>query len=223
MALRMLLAQGDSMLQSEFVEPAFDIFQNPSSLGALFSGLSKYGLRLNDLRLETAGTLGDFSVLGYLFSFAVSVRIRLDRIEIQCMNLKQVGATTLDHVVVDAFKAVKLARPSLAFKTHVLGLNLHGSLEGVTTLEFLSKYAAAGPDGIGPRIGNGVVFYFGPEGPRLTSSLTLDLSIHVPDGLFLRVHSTWDGQKLEAMELPIGARGYVASVLKSLELESPID
>lgn len=211
------IAQGDVMLQSEYAEPVFDFLQSPAIVSNLTQSLSKHGVRLNDMRYETAGSLADICILVYLYNFSTILRVRLDRVELQAANLQGLEISRFASVVQDVIEALHRSRDSLTFKTHIVTVNLHGAFAGESPTKFLSRYVTHSPEGLGPVAGNGVVFYFGVEGPQLASSLTLDLSVQVTDGLYLRVHTTWDG-KLSAAELATMVRTYLDSVLKSLEL-----
>jgi hypothetical protein len=213
------VAEGAIGLVSDFSHPIFDLFRDLSILDHLYEGLAKHGLKLSDMRFETTGSFGDIHVLAYLFNFAVVVRIRLDKIEIQSLVPSRVDLDRLTNVVEEVFRAVRTTRSDLGFAKHTLTFDLHGSLEGQSAPDFISRYATGNLERLGPSVGKGAVFYFGAEGVRLMSSLTLDLSQRVVEGLYLRAYMVWDGQRLQATELGSVAGKHLEEVFKTIDLE----
>jgi hypothetical protein len=220
-ALLFKVAQTDLGFQSEFPEPAFNLFRDTWALQRqLFATLARHGLRLTDIRPERgSGSLGDFSIVCFLFNFSVTVRIRLERIEIVCLDLARVAPDKLNHAGVDVLEAIRSHLPGASFKTHTLSLGLHGTLEGMGTHEFISRFVMKSPENLGSPIGSGVVFYYGPEAERLTSSVTLDLSALIAGGLYLRAQTVWDAQRVNVGALPNFVDKHIREVLLHLGLK----
>jgi len=212
--------QGDLNFQAEFQEPAFELLRDPIGVQRqLFTRLSRHGVRLVDVRLDRGnGSLGDHSFLCYLFNFAVSVRVGLGGMEIICFDLARVDTNKLGESGVDALGAIKEHAPSVSFKAYTLSVGLHGKLDECPAQEFLSKYAANVPGGLGPRIGNGAVFYYGASASRLMTSVTLDLSASITDGLFVRTQVVWDASKVGIETIPQLSDSHVKEVLGHLDL-----
>jgi len=91
--------------------------------------------------------------------------------------------------------------PNLVLTSHILSLSLHGHLVGGTFTDFIKSFAGSPPEGMNPLIGQGVVFYFGPEAARLSTSVVLDASGAVQGGLFVKLQAGYDGQRVGAHEL----------------------
>jgi len=224
-ALTFKVALADLGFQSDFAEPAFDMFRDAWGLQRqLFARMTKHGVRLSDIRAERgSGSLGDIHIVCFLFNFSVTVRIRLDRIEILCFDLSRVDSEKLNEAAIDALEAVTNHMAGPTFKTHTLWQGLHGTLEGASTQEFISKFVSKGPENFGRSIGSGVVFYYGPERERITSSITLDLSAVIAGGLYLRPQVVWDAQKVGVRDLPGMAEKHVREVLSHLGLTQERD
>lgn len=214
------VAQGDLNFQANFPEPAFELFRDSLGLQRLlFTKLARHRVQLTDIRVDPGnGTLGDYSLLSYLFNFSVSVRIRLERVEIQSFDLARVDVNKLNEAGVDVLEAIRSHVPSLSFKTHVLSVGLHGKLEGISVREFLSRFVTSGPKNLGPSIGNGAVFYFGPDAERLMSAVTTDLSSLIDGGLYVRLHVIWDASKVPIEGLPGVGDKYLRDALTQLDL-----
>jgi hypothetical protein len=195
----------------------------PELLDHLFTRLEPHGVRLGDLRIESGtGNVGDFHVLGYLYNAWMTVRIRVERVEVACSGFPPPEAPEkLKAATADVLRAVHDHRPELAFKVFNVAVAMHGRLEGVSTPEYLARFISNAPNDLGPLIANGAVFYYGPDGERLLSALTLDASAYVPDGLYVRIRGAWDGKRVTSEGLPSVAEAFVRHSIQRLGLDLP--
>ncbi|MGH7845165.1 MAG: hypothetical protein ACREQW_08355, partial [Candidatus Binatia bacterium] len=193
-----------------------------SLLDHLFKALQPHGARLADIRIETGGgSAADFHVLCYLFNYWVTLRVRIDRIEIVGSQLPQNYVDKYGVAVVDALRAISNYHQQLSYRAYALMVGLHGLLEGTSVKQYLSKFVKNIPDRLGPSAGSGIVMYFGPVGERLLCSVTLDTSTIVSDGLFCRTHVIWDAKKVEIGRLPELANGFVSEAINQVGLKLP--
>jgi hypothetical protein len=169
---------------------------------------------------QGSGSAADFHILCYLFNFVMTVRVRLERIEVYCTDLPRDYASQFSVAILDTLAAVQATLPDLSFRAYALVLGLHGLLEGETVRQYLSRFVSNAPN-IGPSTGNGVVFYFGPEGDHLLSTVTFDMSAIVPDALYIRTHVVWDAKKVEIKNLATIAENFVRHALNQAGLELP--
>jgi len=102
-----------------------------------------------------------------------------------------------------------------------MGVGIHGRLEGESVKDYLSRFVRNIPTGLGPPIGNGGVVYFGADEDRLLSTVTVDMSALLPDGLFVRTQVVWDANKVEIPSIPMRAVSFVRHALERLGLEVP--
>ncbi|HLY22250.1 MAG TPA: hypothetical protein VKT83_07255 [bacterium] len=221
MAVTLKVSRADLTHQADFVEPGFALFGgDPVGLTRrLFAKLSPYGVRLTDIRWDQGGgSLGDFSLLCYLFNFAATLRIKLEKVEIQCLDLNRVNVQQLTAASMDALTLFEAPELNTRFKTHSLSLGIHALLENTNTRDFINKFAFRGPENLGPNVGHGIVFYYGAQDKRLSAAVTIDLSAIVKDGLYFRVLSVWDGQKVSTRELTTVAADFLRSVYASFGL-----
>lgn len=216
------IAQGDLSFQAEFAQPAFELFENRSKpYRALFAALARHGLRLTDMRPEKgSGTLGDAYLQCTLFDFTTSLRVRLERLELTCLDLKRVDRTQLEELIVDSLEARSRVFPSeISFKTYGLSISLHGLLPVRDVKEFLAGFLKTVPQNLGPPVGSGCVFYYGAEGEQVTFSLALDLSAAVANGLFVRLYMVWDAGRLAIKAIPEAVAKRLKSTFAQVELE----
>jgi hypothetical protein len=221
-AVKFDVAKADLTFEAGFGQPEFALFRDtPGLLRHLFKRLEPHGIRLVDMKIERgSGSAADFHVLCYLFNFVMTVRVRLDRIEVYCADLPRDHVQEFSVAILDALAAVQAHLPDLSFRAHALAVGLHGLLEGEPVRKYISRFVSNAPN-IGSPTGNGVVFYFGPEGDRLLSAITLDMSVVVPDALYVRTHVIWDAKKVEIKNLASMAEGFVRHVLNQVGLELP--
>jgi hypothetical protein len=212
--------QGDIAIQAEFAEPMFEIFRDAWPFyRRLHSALTPFGLRLADIRPERgSGNLADAHLALTLFSFTTTVRIRADKVEINCVDTGRVDQKSLENAVVQILQTVKNHATGLQYRNYSIAIGVHGTVLGTDTKAFLSQFVKAASLDLGPQLAVGGVMYHGPEGDRLLSAVTLDLSAVVSGGLFLRAYAIWNGQGFEPTGLPLVANKYWGDVLEKLGL-----
>jgi hypothetical protein len=207
------------VLQAHFVSPVFDFFKDLPSLSRhLFHALgSDYSLRLSNVRFETgAGSLGDV-FLRLAWPDLAEVRIFLDRIEIESSFLRFLRFQGRD-LVGDVLNVAAEYAQNSQFRTYSVTQEVHGELIGQTRSEFLARFAPSVPEGFGPVLGAGIVFYFGEEKDHLFASFTLDFSRNVEGGVFVQSVVLYDASRVSAGELQILSRSHFESVFDGIGL-----
>ncbi len=217
------VARADLNFEAGFSEPEFALFRDTAELlRQLFKHLEPHGARLSDIRVERgAGSTADFHILCYLFNFWMTIRIRLDRIEIICSEFPRDHAEKFSAAIVDTLRAISSFRGDLSFRAYALVIGLHGNVDGKSSEEFLSRFATNVPTGLGPSVGSGTVMYFGPANERQMCALTVDRSAVVQDALFVRTHVVWDAKRVESQNLPKIAGAFVSQALSEIGLQLP--
>lgn len=221
MASRFEVERADLTFEAGYLEPAFELLRDaPGVLRSLFAHLTPHGLRLADMKIERGGdNVIDHHVYCYLFDFAMTVRVRIERLEVVCAQLLQTDVERFGAAIVAAVRAVTQHAPHIRFRAYATAVNLHGRIEGTAPREFLSRFVANTPEGFGPPTGNGAVFYFGQDADQLLSVVTVDLSALVADALFVRPHIVWDAAKVDVANIPARAEAFVRKVLVQLGLD----
>jgi hypothetical protein len=223
MATKFTISQADFQLEAGFSQAEFSLFRETNSLlGHLFNVLQPHGARLADIRVETGGgSAADFNILCYLFNYWVTLRVRIDRIEIVGSQLPQDYIHKYGAAIVDSLVSLRNYHQSLQYRAYTLIVGMHGSLDGTSVKKYISNFVKNVPDGLGPSAGNGTVMYFGPAGERLLCSVTIDRSTTVPDGLFCRTYVVWDANKIKIEGLPELASNFVRETVSKIGLELP--
>ena len=220
MGINLEVAKADLAFEAGFPQPEFGLFQDTAALlHHLFKHLEPHGLRLNDIRVERGtGNMGDQQIVCYLFNYWMTVRIRIERIEVVCSELPRDYVEKFKAAILDVLQAIKDYRPEQSFRTFGMVLGLHAKLEGQPAREYLARFIAKVPENLGPSTGGGVIFYFGPEGDRLVASIIADVSAAVQDAVYLRIHGLWDAKKVAPASLPGVADVLVRQALEGLDL-----
>jgi len=221
MAVTFKAARSDITIHSEFSQPAFTLLSDALGLQKrLFEALSRYGVQLTHIRWDQgAGSLGDINLLCYLFNFAVTLRVRLERVEVQCFDWSRVDNRSFTDAISTALILLGNPETGPRFKTHTVAIGFHGLLENVSAKDFVAKFVFQRTENLGAHVGSGIVFYYGAQDSRLSSAVTFDLSAVVKDGLFLRVQSVWDAQKVSAQELPTAVTNHLSTVLTNFGVQ----
>jgi hypothetical protein len=223
MATKFTVSQAEFQLEAGFSQAEFSLFRDTNDfLDHLFKALQPHGARLADIRVETgAGSAADFNVVCYLFNFWVTLRVRIDRIEMVASQMPEDYVHKYGAAIVDALLGVRNYHQNLKYRAYTLNVGLHGALEGGSVKKYISNFVKNVPDGLGPSAGNGVVMYFGPLGERLLCSVSIDRSTAVPDGLFCRTSVVWDATKVKIEDLPELANRFLRETVTHIGLELP--
>ena len=183
----------DVELESTFSPRLWSLVHDvPVLYEALLERLAHVGLSDMDLRPEAGnGSVGATGIGFWLFGSKVNVQLRLNSFRFRTSLLASNVLDSANAVVA----AIRQALPELRFRTHVVSYACHGLIEGMKAAEFVGEIVPNAPviEGFGDHLGTGVVFYFGEAPPTVSSTLTLDASRVVPDGLFVRVVVVVDG------------------------------
>jgi hypothetical protein len=194
-------------LQAHFLSPVFDLFRDLPALSRhLFDILGPhYNLRLTSIRFEAGtGSLGEV-FLGLSWPDLAEVRIFLDRVEIESRYLPFLRFENRD-LVTDVLSALAEYVRDTRFRAYAVTQEVHGSLIGQSRDEFLAQFAPSVPEGLGPALGAGIVFYFGAEADHLAASVTLDFSRAVAGGIFVQSVVLYDATRVLASDLQAVAR-----------------
>lgn len=220
MAINLEVAKADLVFEAGFPQPEFGLFQDTAALlHHLFKHLEPHGLRLNDIRVERGtGNMGDQQIVCYLFNYWMTVRIRIERIEVVCSELPRDYVEKFKAAILDLLQAIKDYRPEQPFRAFAIVLGLHAKLEGRPVREYLAQFVTKVPQNLGPSTGGGVLFYFGPEGDRLLASITADVSAMVQDAVYLRIYGLWDAKKVAPASLSGVADVLIRQALEGLDL-----
>jgi hypothetical protein len=223
MATKFTVSQAEFQLEAGFSQAEFSLFRDTHSfLDHLSKALQPHGARLADIRVEPgAGSAADFNVVCYLFNYWVTLRVRIDRIEMVGSQMPEDYVQKYGAAIVDTLLTVRSYHQGLKYRAYTLNVGLHGSLEGGSVKKYISHFVKNVPDGLGPSAGNGAVMYFGPVGERLLCSVIIDRSTTVPEGLFCRTSVVWDATKVKIEDLPELANRFVRETVSQIGLELP--
>ena len=218
-----LVEKADLIVEVGFDRPDFALLQDPSMLQHLFRRLEPHGLKLGDLRVERGtGNVAEYQILCYLFNYWMTVRVRVDRVEVVCAELPADYVERFKAATLDVLGAVQDRSPDLPFRAVGVAVSMHGKPEGRPSREYVAQFVANPPRDLGPLTGSGSVFYFGPQGDRLLSVITVDMSAAVAEALYVRVHAVWDAKRVQIEALSALANEYVRHVVDRLGLRLPL-
>ena len=221
-AMNFNIKQRDVELESTFSPRLWSLVHNvPVLYEALLERLAHVGLSDLDLRPEAGnGSVGTAGLGFWLFGSKVNVQLRLDSFRFRTSLLASNVLDSADGVVA----AIRQASPDeFRFRTHAVSYACHGLIEGMKAAEFVGGIVRNAPviEGFGDHIGTGVAFYFGEAPPTISSTLTMDASREVPDGLFVKVIVVMDGAVGTIPEIRALAEERVRTALSSVNLDIP--
>lgn len=214
------IKQREIEIESTFAPRLWSVVHDvPVLYEALLDRLAPVGLSSADLRPETGnGSVGSAGVGFWLFGSQVNVQIRLNSLRFRTSSLDASVVNSADGVAEALRQAM---RNELRFTTHTVSHACHGLIEDTTAADFVRQVVPNPPaiEGFGAHLGTGVAFYFGEAPPTISSTLTLDASQVVPDGLFVRVLVVVDGAVGTIPEIRDLGEERVHTALASVGLE----
>jgi hypothetical protein len=205
-------------VQVGFASPFWPVANNTA---AVYAGLLKYmrdfGVTSYAIRPDSAdGSLGAFNVNFWMLNFGVSVRIRLDGVELNAPSTS-VDANQLERAFRALDQSLHEAQSELAYSSYIVTVGMHGRVEGIESKEFLNRFTRNAPSGLGKSIGSGAVFYFERSSPGALLSVSADLSGVITGAVFVKVHSVFD-QSLKPAGLRESAEQLLEQSFKALGL-----
>jgi len=210
--------QSELSYLASFDVPVFDVLGKGGQLyAAIYSGLAQFRVKLQDIKLESlTQNPADISVACYLLHLGTLVRFRLDRVEVSSTSSRGFADSTLVVLIENALRVINESSPTARVATHTLSLAVHGSLPGGSVADKLAAYIA--------NVSGGSPF-FRPGGVSFScdwgegeSSVVLERSAVVPEGVFLRVTSMLPG-KLSGREACQLAADFLQTAMAKLNFK----
>ena len=218
---RFAIQQSEIELESNFAPRLWSVVHDvPVLYDALLEELASAGLSTMDLRPDAGnGSVGGTGLGVWLFGGAANVRIGLDSVRFRTSSLAPHIVDSVDGVI----GAVRRASPELRFKTHAISYAHHGLIEGMKAADFVRRFVpnSVNIDGFGDCLGAGAALYFGEAPPMVSSTLTLDVSRVVQDGIFVRVFMVMDGAIGTGPAIRALAEERAGAALTAVGLASP--
>jgi hypothetical protein len=210
--------EGDLLLVGTFARPRFELLSRTQFNvdEALYTALIPFGARLDQLRRVGGATPAETTVELSLLNFRVSVKLFIDRLELQYLGTKETDRAQLFLVAAACELALQKTWPDLSWKAARLDIRMHTSEQSPE--RFIKPFTGAVPD-LGTLLAQGTSFYFSPspsagQGPT-NVGLVLEPSEVIADGVFLRVWMTWS--PVASLE-PLGQSSLAVAALCSAKL-----
>lgn len=190
------IARSDIEIHSRLKNRLWTVFHNiPRIYESLLAQLGPIGLTTADIRTDAGdGSLAGFNLNFWLFQFRLLVRVRLDSVEMRWNGLTAGDVPSMVDALDRVLSAVAHAGENTVPSTHEISAALHFVLENTSANDVIKRFAPTVPEiGPGPLLGTGVAMYYGPRDEVLSSSLGLEPSTVIPQGLFARITISCDG------------------------------
>ena len=152
--------RSDVHYRGNYTENAFELLAAPTPLyRSLLKHLGVFGATFQNFKVETP-SLADSHISCSLPDLNTAIRIRLDRFEIDCWRLHEIGTETAHRIVLAGWAAIHEADAAMKVMAHVVDLNILAEVRGGTAADVLRQYVQT-PDPLGV-MDVGVAFYTRP-------------------------------------------------------------
>jgi hypothetical protein len=212
---------GEILVQGHFSTPIFGLLDPPASRvhSAIFGGLAKFGVTINDVKLSHGvPNLSEASLSYHVPNFNALVKLSLDKMEVMFFDTPRLQREQVSEIFYKAFGSLLEVAGDTKIREFSLNVVLHGLLEDKESGEFWRSFVAKVPKGLGPASGQGVVFYYGGHDNTTGSSVVLDMSARISGGIFFRTTLNFDGTKVSVKEFPQIAEKAFDTLSSNLDL-----
>jgi hypothetical protein len=216
---------GDFSFRAQMAAPVFGFFENvPELFDQLYVRLADYGLEPSGMRLTNNGrnlgetVMSEVEAICSLPARKVVLRLRVDRVDIQCSDLTIAPLAELGRITAGGLEAVKAYVPRVEFLSYAWSTGVHGLLSDSSCAEFVARFVARTPTGLGGLTGAGCAFYFAETPDASTTAVTLDMSGIVDGGLHVRTAVVCDPAQTASEALDQLLRRQQDKVFEALHL-----
>ena len=216
--------KSDLSVEGYFSAPAFNLLRTDSDvLKVVTAGLSEFcPIRGTDIRIDQeTNPIGNANLSFELHPLNGFARISTDRSQIVLFSPHSLDTDLISRLSSAFFGAINELLPPTSYSHYVVQFALHASLENVSPSDHTRRFVSSASESSGSLIGNAVTYYFGQHGPRLHSSITLDMSGEFPDCVLVRVAMGFDARtaSLAALKDIVVEHGDILLALVDLEAD----
>jgi hypothetical protein len=202
-----------AILRAEYPSPLFQAFTEVWPLQqAIYQVLAPHGVSASDVRVERRN--GDPTLTCNVLSLGMVVSLRLTHLEVFVMHP---GEDPIRPALISELLD-RLSAAVGGFVLFTLGIDDHGILEGSTPTELIGRFVKPPDSRLGAPQSSSVAFYYGPSETRAVTSIHLEPSSLVSDGLFVKTTCVWKADGLDLATMISDARAVVADTLEALGL-----
>lgn len=219
---QLAVERSEISFQGNLERPAFTLLTNQAVElhNNLYTALRPFGLSLQNMQVTTgASDFSEIQAIYWLHSLSSSVKVFLDRVELNCHDFPKLGDANFLHLTVSALEALRRTLNDDCFQSYIVTLGLHATvLDGSPTKVLNQQFREpTSVTGAGPISGRGVAYYFGEQGNRLSAALVLDTSAILKEGLYVKGSVTF-ASDVELSQLPAMAEENLKAMYESVDL-----
>jgi hypothetical protein len=200
-----------------YTDNAFGLLAAPVPLyRSLLKHLRLFGATLQNFRLETQN-LADSHIVVVLPDLNTTIRIRLDRFELDCWKLQEIGTETAHRIALATWAAVREADDSMQLSGHMVDLNIFAEIQGRTYRDLMAQYVKT-PEELGV-MDLGVAFYTPPvQKNEPWINIVLDRVFRQDDQVWIKISIGSDAATVTLSDLALNVENKTIGALGNLGL-----
>lgn len=212
---------GDLGIEGRFESPAFSVLRQDGQrfFELLYVALAPFGMDLSNVTFGQTGTLADKNAYFALPALNGGVKLTVGRLEIGFNDINKINFEGIKNIINSVYGALESANVGARISSYTATLNVHGVVDGTAGHAFIEPFVARKPNGLGPSLGSGVVFYFGAHERRTNMAVVLDGSALVTDGLYSRMIITLDARRVRYQDLADAGKESITQAFGAVNLE----
>lgn len=215
--------KSDLFVEGQFRQPAFALLGPKSNLhSTVTTYLSDfYAIQGRDIRItQDTNPLSNAEVTYELHPFNGFARVNVERAQLVLLSPHTLTSETIVNLSMALLNGIDKEVEDSSYASYLIQTGLHAELEGVAPSTYTKKFASSVSEDFSSTIGNSVTYYFGQEGSRIHSSVTLDMSGEFSECIFVRIVLRYDGERIAISDLADAVIEHYNQLLNLIGLDS---
>lgn len=215
--------KSDLSVEGFFRHPAFALLGPKSNLHKTVTNFFSdfCAIQGRDIRItQDTNPLANAEVTYDLRPFDGFARVSIDRAQLVLFSPHTLTSETIADLSLALLNGVDEETDDSSYASFLIQIGFHAELQDLTPSEYTKKYVSSEAEKLGPIIGNSITYYLGQEGPRLHSSVTLDMSGEFSECIFVRTVLRYDRERIAVSDLPEAVLEHYNQLLSLIGLDS---
>jgi hypothetical protein len=210
----------EAVYEGRFTTPRFALLGNPIPVyDRLLKQLGNEGATLDSLKFDAA-SIGTANISCTLANQNVTVRFRIDRLEIAFLRLNQLTRARAASILQKSWAVLHEVDDQVRFSEQTVALTVYGTIEGAKYDDLLRRYVTGAVFELGEGTTGGVLLYVPADSSRKwkPGSILLDRIVGSEEAFVLKVTAGFAGDGISVDQLPQQLNDYVSYHLDRLGL-----
>jgi hypothetical protein len=207
---------------ARYARPAFAVWgQGGKITEELYEALSPYGVTLQNFQATPTLPNASTPLLTIAIGNSGALKFAYDNLEFTFSNFTTDFFRSLPHLFSACTRWLRAEVPKFQFASHEFTYFCHSYIKDMTTEEVLASINLRTFESAGLSLGHGAIFHHAIRDRKWETRFILDRSSFLPNAFFVGLGITVTQDELNYENTLVEGRGYLASLLRELDLSLP--